>query len=88
MRLAALAVAARVDRDDAEVLGQVGDDAGLAPVGLDAGGEPVHQDDGLTLALDGVADLDAVRIEVEILRRRIGRRPGGNGQEQRDQRDE
>jgi hypothetical protein len=72
-RLAALAGAAGVEGDDAEILLQVADHAGGDPA-LQGGGASVQQYDRLALAAVDVVDLHAVKIGVLAVVDREGRR--------------
>jgi hypothetical protein len=73
VRLVALAVAAAVERDDAEVLRERIDDARRAPVRVEARRESMHKDDRLAAADLHVVDLDAGRVEEPIFARSLRR---------------
>jgi hypothetical protein len=66
VRLVALAVAAHVERDDAELLRQRVDDSRLSPIGVKRRGKAVDQHDRLAPSDVDVTDLDAARVEERI----------------------
>src|SRR5262249_19868512 len=61
------AVAAAVERDDAEVLREPVEHASGHPVAFDAGGEPVDEDNRFAPAGLHIADPDPIRIEELVL---------------------
>ena len=79
-RLVALAGAAGVERDDAEILRQIGDHAGRDPA-LEVRCAAMQQHDRLALAAVDVVDLDAAEIGEPAV---LDRKRGGDGEAEQD----
>jgi hypothetical protein len=71
MRLVAFAVPAAIERDHAEVLGELFNDTEGSPA-ADAPGEAVDENNRFALSDVDVANLDAVRVEELVLQRQLG----------------
>jgi hypothetical protein len=70
VRLAAVPVAAQVEREHAVVARQVGQNAGVDPGALDGAGEAVHQHHRRPGAEVDIPDPHPARVEVPVLRQR------------------
>src|SRR5262249_45276316 len=83
MGLAALAVSAQVERDDAMIRSESGQDPRVQPMALDASRKTVNQDDGGAMPALDVMDPDASGYEELVAKRLLGRGRERRGEGQR-----
>src|SRR5262245_25006913 len=83
MGLAALTVSAQVERDDAMIRSEPGQNSRVQPMPLDASRKTVNQDDGGAMSALDVMDPDASGYEELVAKRPLGRDRDKRGEGQR-----